>query len=144
MTVSVLVVDDTDHVRRMLVEMLSLDGFDVVGAAVDGAQAIALANEVNPDVIVMDLRMPDVDGIEATRQIKAQRPEQVVILYTAYLDRAIEDEARAAGVTICLGKIEGLQQLERELSRLTMEFAPDLGSAVSEHNDDPRSTGFHA
>jgi CheY-like chemotaxis protein len=127
MTVSVLVVDDTDHVRRMLVEMLKLDGFDVVGAAVDGADAVVLAAEVDPDVIIMDLRMPDLDGIEATRRIKATRPEQVVILYTAYLDRSIEDEARAAGVTICLGKIEGLQQLERELSRLTMELAPDLG-----------------
>lgn len=128
MTVSVLVVDDTDHVRRMLVEMLKLDGFSVVGAAVDGADAIRMAAEVDPDVIVMDLRMPIVDGIEATRQIKSARPDQVVILYTAYLDRTIEDEARDAGVTICLGKIEGLQQLERELSRLTMEFAPDLGT----------------
>jgi len=128
MTVSVLVVDDTDHVRRMLVEMLKLDGFDVVGAAVDGAHAVELAADVDPDVIVMDLRMPNVDGIEATRQIKTTRPEQVVILYTAYLDHDIEDQAREAGVTICLGKIEGIQQLERELSRLTMEFAPDLGS----------------
>lgn len=128
MTVSVLVVDDTDHVRRMLVQMLTLDGFAVVGAAVDGADAVVQAIELKPDVIVMDLRMPNVDGIEATRLIKVQRPEQVVILYTAYLDRDIEDQAHAAGVTICLGKIEGLQQLERELSRLTMEFAPDLGT----------------
>ncbi|MEP7055713.1 MAG: response regulator [Actinomycetota bacterium] len=128
MTVRVLVVDDTDHVRRMLVEMLKLDGFEVVGAAVDGADAVAKATEYEPDVIVMDLRMPLVDGIEATRQIKATRPHQVVILYTAYLDRAIEDEALDAGVTVCLGKIEGLHQLERELSRLMMEFAPDLGS----------------
>lgn len=127
-TTSVLVVDDTDHVRRMLVEMLRLDGFDVVGAAVDGEEAISMATAVDPDVIVMDLRMPKVDGIEATRQIKATRPHQVVILYTAYLDQAIEDAARDAGVTICLGKIQGLQELERELSRLTMEFAPDLGS----------------
>lgn len=128
MTVSVLVVDDTDHVRRMLVEMLRLDGFDVVGAAVDGAEAVVMAGQFDPDVIVMDLRMPNVGGIEATRQIKLERPDQVVILYTAYLDAAIEEEARAAGVTVCLGKIEGLHQLERELSRLTMEFAPDLGS----------------
>jgi response regulator NasT len=127
MTVSVLVVDDTEHVRRMLVEMLKLDGFDVVGAGVDGADAVRLATELKPDVIVMDLRMPVVDGIEATRQIKVTLPQQVVILYTAYLDAAIEREAREAGVSICLGKIEGLQQLERELSRLTMELAPDLG-----------------
>ena len=128
MTVSVLVVDDTDHVRRMLVEMLKLDGFDVVGGAGDGAEAVTMATSLDPDVIVMDLRMPEVDGIEATRRIKTTRPQQVVILYTAYLDQAIEDRARDAGVTICLGKIQGLQELERELSRLTMELAPDLGA----------------
>jgi two-component system, chemotaxis family, chemotaxis protein CheY len=127
MTVRVLVVDDTDHVRRMLVEMLTLDGFDVVGEATDGAHAVHKASEVDPEVIVMDLRMPGVDGIEATRRIKAIRPDQVVILYTAYLDPVIEEQARQAGVTVCLGKIEGLQELERELSRLTMELAPDLG-----------------
>jgi DNA-binding NarL/FixJ family response regulator len=127
MTVRVLVVDDTDHVRRMLVEMLTLDGFEVVGEATDGEHAVHAAAEVNPQVIVMDLRMPGVDGIEATRRIKATRPDQVVILYTAYLDAVIEEEARRAGVTVCLGKIEGLQELERELSRLTMELAPDLG-----------------
>ena len=54
MTVSVLVVDDTDHVRRMLVQMLTLDGFAVVGAAVDGADAVVQAIELKPDVIVMD------------------------------------------------------------------------------------------
>lgn len=126
MTVRVLVVDDTDHVRRMLVEMLTLDGFQVVGQATDGVDAVHQANDVDPQVIVMDLRMPGVDGIEATRRIKATRPDQVVILYTAYLDPVIEEEARQAGVTVCLGKIEGLQELERELSRLTMELAPDL------------------
>lgn len=127
MTVRVLVVDDTDHVRRMLVEMLTLDGFEVVGEATDGVHAVNVAAAVDPQVIVMDLRMPGVDGIEATRRIKATRPDQVVILYTAYLDAVIEEEARRAGVTVCLGKIEGLQELERELSRLTMELAPDLG-----------------
>lgn len=128
MPVSVLVVDDTDHVRRMLAEMLSLDGFDVVGQAAGGEEAYVLALETNPQVVIMDLRMPGIDGLETTRRIKAVRPDQAVILYTAYLDASLEQEARDAGVTLCLGKIEGLGTLERELSRLALEIGTDATS----------------
>ncbi len=123
MGVRVLVVDDTDHVRTLLAEMLTMDGFDVVGLAASGAEAVALAAETDPAVVVMDLRMPELDGLEATRQIKRTRPDQPVILYTAYLDPTIEAAAREVGVTVCLGKIEGLGELEREIARLTLELA---------------------
>ncbi len=127
MAVRVLIVDDTDHVRRMLAEMLDLDGFHVVGEAAGGTEAVLLADQLDPDVVIMDLKMPVVDGLEATRDLKARRPDQVVILYTAYLDEAIESAAREAGVSICLGKVGGLQELERELSRLALELTADLG-----------------
>lgn len=127
MTVRVLVVDDTDHVRSMLVEMLRYDGFDVVGEAADGRAAVEAAVQTAPDVIVMDLRMPRLDGIDATRAIRAQRPDQLVVLYTAYLDAEIEARARDAGVTVCLEKVGGIPELERRLARLAHELTATGG-----------------
>ena len=118
MSVSVLVVDDTEHVRNMLVDMLVLDGFDVVGSTADGGEAVRLCELRHPDVVVMDLRMPGMSGVESTRRIRAAVPDQAVVVYTAYLDAAIQAEAEAAGATLCLSKGEGLQSLERELDRL--------------------------
>jgi CheY-like chemotaxis protein len=118
-----MVVDDTDHVRTMLAEMLELDGFTVVARAANGDEAVALVESTDPHVVVMDLKMPGIDGLEATRRIKVLRPSQPVILYTAYLDPVVEAEAKAVGVTLCLGKIDGLTELERQISRLTLELA---------------------
>ncbi len=122
MNARVLVVDDTDHVRNMLVDMLELDGFTVVGQAASGSEAVDVVDDANPDVIVMDYKMPDMDGLSAARAIRAKRETQAIILYTAYLDPAIEAEAREAGIALTVGKVEGLNQLERHITELCRDL----------------------
>lgn len=116
--IRVYVVDDTDHVRRMLTTMLAFDGFVVVGGAADGASAIDDVNNQDPDVVVIDYKMPAMDGLETARRIREARPTQPIILYTAFADAEVEAAAAAIGVAVCLGKVEGLSALEHEIRRL--------------------------
>ena len=122
MDVKVVVVDDTEHVRIMLVDMLELDGFIVVGQAQSGEEAVEVVSESDPDVIVMDYRMPGMDGLAAAEVIRRERPSQPIILYTAYLDAQIEADAKRAGIAVCIGKVEGLNQLERQIHELCRGF----------------------
>jgi DNA-binding NarL/FixJ family response regulator len=138
--VRVLVVDDTEHVRSVVAEMLRLDGLDVVGTAADGDAALAMAAATDPHVVVMDLRMPGIDGLETTRRLRAQRPGQQVVLYTAYVDARIEAEAREAGAALVLGKVEGLPTLTRELVRLTLAVARDPGNRSGSSRGLPRDS----
>jgi DNA-binding NarL/FixJ family response regulator len=116
--VKVLIVDDTAHVRNMLADMLELDGFDVVGQAASGEEAVDVSLKAEPDVVVMDYKMPGLDGLAAARAIREGRPNQAIILYTAYMDPDLEVQARAAGIALCIGKVEGLHQLERHITEL--------------------------
>jgi DNA-binding NarL/FixJ family response regulator len=122
MSVRLLVVDDTEHVRKMLVDILALHGFDIAGEASDGDQAVARAGETDPDVIVMDLKMPGTDGIEAARRIRDGRPDQQVIVYSAYLDDEVEARARDAGIAVCIPKLSGVEALATEISALVMDL----------------------
>ena len=120
--IRVLVVDDTDHVRRMLTTMLSVDGFEVVGGAADGQSAIDEVDAVEPDVVVIDYKMPAMDGLETARRIRADHPDQHVIIYTAFADPEVEAAAAEIGVAVCLGKVEGIGPLEQEIRRLAAQL----------------------
>jgi DNA-binding NarL/FixJ family response regulator len=94
--IRVLVADDHALVRAGLVSLLdSQPGFAVVGQAENGLQAVALARELVPDVVLMDIRMPVMDGLEATGRIVTESPCRVVILTTYDLDEYVYDALRA-------------------------------------------------
>src|SRR4028119_757761 len=98
MTIRVLITDDHGVVRQGLRMFLSQDpDLEVVGEAGDGEEALRLARETGPDVILMDLMMPVMDGIEATRTIKASMPDVEVVALTSVLEDASVADAVKAG-----------------------------------------------
>jgi DNA-binding NarL/FixJ family response regulator len=94
----VIIVDDNEVFRTSLRLLLEDYGIFVAGEGEDGTEAIRLVAQLDPDVVVMDLRMPDMDGIQACQAIKADRPEVKVILLSAYDDMALRADAARADV----------------------------------------------
>ena len=118
MTVSVrvLIVDDTEHVRQMMGAMLQIQGFEVVGEAANAKEALELAAAGTPDVVVLDYRMPDVDGITTTRWLLEQDADRAIVMYSAYLTEDDRRRAQEAGVRACVSKVAGVEALAREVA----------------------------
>ena len=100
----ILIVEDDQGVRQGLRELLTDSDFEVVGEAEDGAGGVDLAEQLDPDVVLMDMRMPVMGGVEAARRIHRQRPDVQVVILTAYDDPALKAEAVDAGVYAFLVK----------------------------------------
>ncbi len=111
-TTRILIVDDVPQVRRELRTLLPLLGaIAVAGEANNGQSAIELATTLQPDVILMDVEMPIVDGLAATRSIKQQCPQCRIIILSIHNDEAIRTKARLAGADDFVDKGESLTAL---------------------------------
>jgi DNA-binding NarL/FixJ family response regulator len=93
----IAVVDDHDSVRKILAAILAEYGLEVVAVCANGREAVDACRDLRPDAVVMDVRMPVLDGIAATREIKAATPETRIVLLTAYEEEDLRTAALAAG-----------------------------------------------
>jgi response regulator NasT len=132
--VRIVIADDESIIRMDLREMLMHLGYDVIGEAADGRTAIDLARKLQPDLVVMDIKMPDLDGIEAAARLTRERLAPVVLL-TAYSEQNLIGRAKSAGVSgylvkpfreselmpvieLALARFRDLQRLEQEVEDL--------------------------
>jgi DNA-binding NarL/FixJ family response regulator len=132
--IRVLIVDDHAVVRHGLNELLdAAPNIEVVGTAVDGPTSVSLANDASPDVVLMDLSMPGTDGVDATRQILAARPETRVVILTAFSEQRRILEALDAGAVGYLLKDAAPDELIRGVSAAAAgesPFSPRAAAAL--------------
>jgi len=133
---SVLLADDQELVRAGFRLILELAGFTVAGEAGDGAEAVELARALHPDVALMDVRMPGMDGIEATRRIGlAGLPTRVLVLTTFDLDEHVYDALRAGASGFLLKDVERERLVEAVHTVAAGEslFAPSVVARLVTH-----------
>lgn len=132
--IRIVVVDDQAIVRDGLVTVLGLiDGFEVVGEAEDGVAALDLIGRTLPDVVLMDLRMPRLDGVAATERVTREQPETAVLVLTTFADGDSVQGALRAGARGYLTKDAGREQLEaavRAVASGQTTLSPQVREAV--------------
>jgi DNA-binding NarL/FixJ family response regulator len=138
--IRVLIADDQRVVREGLTTLLQLlPDVEVVGAAADGDEAVALAAALHPDVVLMDLRMPRCDGVEATRRLRAQNADCKVLMLTTYADDRSVIDALRAGARGYLTKDSGADEIKKALEQVTRGQAA-IDPAVQHHLVDAITT----
>ncbi len=133
----VIIADDESLIRMDLREMLTNLGYLVVGEVADGRSAVNQARELRPDIVIMDIKMPDMDGIEAAKVLTEERISPVVLL-SAYSQRDLVDRAREAGVTAYLVKPYREEDLTPAIEVALARFTRVPGAAEAGHRSADR------
>ena len=140
----VVVADDQRVVREGLAMLLRLlPGIEVVGTARDGEQALALVEELKPDVVLMDLRMPRCDGVEATRRLRERGSATRVVVLTTYADDRSVVDALQAGARGFLTKDAGAEEIQQAIAAV-VSGAAAIDPAVQHHLVDAVASGLPA
>lgn len=135
MTIRLMLADDHRMLREGLRRSMTDQGFDVVGEARDGDEAIRLAEELQPEVILMDVTMPEVDGVEATRQIKQLYPEIRVVMLTMHADQEVLAQAMRVGASGYLVKdcsTDEIANAIRDVAGGKTALSPQLAASMLE------------
>jgi DNA-binding NarL/FixJ family response regulator len=132
-TIRVLLADDHKMLREGLRRSLSEEGFDIVGEAENGDQAVRLATELQPDIVLMDVSMPELDGVEATRAIRKEDRAPQVIMLTMHADKEVLADAIRAGASGYLVKDCSIEEIA-EAIRMAMQgdtaLSPQLAATM--------------
>lgn len=120
----VLIVDDDETVRTALSRYLARCGYEVVGEAHDGESGVEIARRTEPDVVIMDLKMPNMTGTEAARALRRTHPAIEVIMHSAFDETAFRTVAEHAGATHYVVKGEGPDRLLAVLAEVSGRRAP--------------------
>jgi CheY-like chemotaxis protein len=121
MPIRALIVDDHRDIRaliRLLIEEAN-EELSVGGEAASAVEALEQLDEIDPSVVLLDYKMPEVDGLEAAERILARRPTQPIVLCTALLDDQLRERAREAGIVACLNKdeLDSIPEVLREVAQ---------------------------
>lgn len=111
MAIRLMLADDHRLLRESLRRSMADEGFEILGEAADGEEAVRLAGQLRPDVILMDVSMPEMDGVDATRKITSEHPDVRVIMLTMHNDGEVVDRALKAGATGYLVKDCTIEQI---------------------------------
>lgn len=117
---TILIVDDQKGVRRLLEELFKMEGWNVYTAS-DGIEAVSQVKASSPDIVLMDMKMPNMNGLESSQQILALYPDMRIIMMTAYGEMDVVKKALEVGVRRCITKPFDILSLRDLVNELVME-----------------------